>query len=364
MFTCVFLPALLFGLVAFALFWFVLWIWLRGPDLSQFDRPDVVRVTAREKASPEIARVHEVLAKLRSKTGPLGSRGRLQRVRAAFDEGFGEGDRDGQSLGVEIVPCDAKGVAAEWILPPQADPKRRLLYLHGGAFYLGSPRSHRPLTAGLARRTGAAVLAIDYRLMPENSRRAGIEDCQSGYRYVLEHGPHGAADPERIYVAGDSAGGNLTLMLSAWARDEGLRAADAVLALSPATDATLSSPTIRGNLRTDPLLGPVFRPIAFLPRTLLRFWTLVGLRMHPANPLVSPLLGDLSGLPPTLVQASESELLLGDAARYVNRARAAESPVELQTWPGMVHVWQIFDGQLPEAGEALDEMARFVARQS
>lgn len=340
--------------------WLILWRWLRGPDLSAFDEPSSRRVTERTEASPEIAEVHDLLADLRKKTGPAGSRGRISRVRQAFDEGFAGAPRDPESLGVEVRNVDAGGVPAEWVLAPGCDPRRRLLYVHGGAFYVGSPKSHRPLTAALARRTGAAVLSIDYRLMPEHSRRDGIRDCRTAYRFVLEHGPDGPQPLDALFLAGDSAGGNLTLMLTAWARDEGLRPVDAALALSPATDSSASSPTLAGNLDTDPMLGPVFRPMLRLPRTFLRLGTLFGIRMHPCNPLISPVHGDLAGLPPTLVQASESELLLGDACRYVNKARAAGSPVELQTWPGMVHVWQIFEGVLPESTEALDRMADFV----
>ncbi|MEM9404585.1 MAG: alpha/beta hydrolase [Acidobacteriota bacterium] len=361
-----FLAWFFYTLLAFAVVgllpWFLVARWLRGPDLSAFDEPSSRRVTTRTEASPEIAKVHGILANLRKKTGPVGSRGRIHRVREAFDEGFSDTPRDPESLGVEIRDASAGGVPAEWVLAPGHDPRRRLLYVHGGAFYVGSPKSHRPLTAALARRTGAAVLSIDYRLLPESSRRDGIEDCQTAYRWVLEHGPDGPLALDGLFVAGDSAGGNLTLMLTAWARDEDLRPVDAALALSPATDSSATSPTITRNLATDVMLGPVFKPLLRFPRSLLRLGTLFGLRIHPCNPLISPVHGNLAGLPPTLVQASESELLLGDASRYVNKAQAAGSPVELQTWPGMVHVWQIFEGVVPEASEALDQMAEFVRR--
>ena len=343
-----------------SLTWLILWLWLKGPNLSSFDEPSSHRVTDRTEASPEIAEVHRILADLRDKTGSVGSRGRLKRLRKAFDDGFSGAPRTPEALGVRIQECDAGGVPGEWVLAPGADPGRRLLYVHGGAFYVGSPKSHRPLTAALARRTGAAVLSIDYRLMPEHPRRASIEDSQTAYGFIVENGPDGALPLDSMALAGDSAGGNLVLMLTLWAKNEGLRPVDAALALSPATDSTLSSPTLKRNVDTDPMLGPVLKPLLRLPRTLLRLGVLFGARMHPCNPLISPLLGDLSGLPPTLVQASESELLLGDASRYVNKARAAGSPVQLQTWPGMVHVWQIFEDVLPEAEEALDRMADFV----
>jgi acetyl esterase/lipase len=364
MFSCLFLFFVVVPTFFFLTSWLVLWLWLKGPDLREFDQPEIRRVTERTEASPETLQVHELLAKMRDNTGPMGAKGRLARMREAFDNGFGERPRDGASLGVEIIESDAAGVPAEWVLAPGSDPRKRLLYVHGGAFYVGSPKSHRALTAALAKRTGLTVFSIDYRLMPENSRKDGIADCQSAYRFLIDNGPDGPTSLDRMFVAGDSAGGNLTLMLIAWARDQGLRPVDAAVALSPATDSTMSSPTVRENAKSDVMLGPLFRPLLRFPLTAIRFWGMVGVKMHPRNPLISPLLGDLSGLPPVLIQASESEILLGDARRYVNKARAAGSEAELQTWPGQVHVFQAFEGVVPEADEALDRIAEFLGSHS
>ncbi len=348
-------------LPALFLFWLSSRLFLLGPDLSRFDDPAAARATERTEASPETEEVHALLREFRSRAGSSWSVNRLKRVRELMDSGFGV-ERSAQELGVEIVPTEEPGMPAEWILAPDCDPQRRLLYVHGGAFYAGSPRSHRPLTAGLARRTKAAVLAIDYRLMPEHSRRAGIADCQAAYRFVLEHGPAGPTSLRTLFLAGDSAGGNLALMLIAWARDNGLRAVDGVAALSPSTDSTLSSPTYKENVDTDVMLGPLFRPLLWVPKTLLLLGGMLVVRIHPRNPIVSPLLGSLADLPPTLVQASESEMLLGDARRYVHKAQSEGSPATLQTWPGQVHVWQIFDQILPEAREALAEIETFFER--
>ena len=126
---------------------------------------------------------------------------------------------------IEEVMVD--GVQAEWVLAPNANPNARLLYLHGGAFYVGSRLSHRQLTAEFAKRTGLSVLAIDYRLMPENKRREGIEDCQTAYQWILHNGPGVEGPCDTVFIAGDSAGGNLTLMMTAWIRDQGLRQVDA-----------------------------------------------------------------------------------------------------------------------------------------
>ena len=349
------------GLFLLLVSWLLLRRFLVGPDLSRYDRPPIMRATQREEPSPQVEQVHELLRRLRSgDSGRLLSPQRVQRVRALFDEGFGGQEREPAALGVEIRPVEDGAVPGEWVLHRGSLPDRRLLYLHGGAFYVGSPRSHRPLTAQLSRRLRAAVFAADYRLMPENTRHDGIVDAQEAYRYLIDSGPEGPAPARTLFVAGDSAGGNLALMVIAWAKSQGLRSADAAIALSPATDGTLSSPTLRENYRTDVMLGPLMGPLLLWPRTLVLLAMMIGTRMHPRNPLVSPLHGDLSGLPPVLVQASESEMLLGDARRWVNKARSQGSPAALETWPGMVHVWQIFDTLLPEADEALGSVERFV----
>jgi epsilon-lactone hydrolase len=259
-----------------------------------------------------------------------------------------------------ITPVDSDGVRGEWVQAPGADPSRRTLYIHGGAFSLGSPKSHRTLTAGFAEITGGVVLAVDYRLMPEHPRRAGIEDCRSAYCWMLDNGPDGALPASAVFVAGDSAGGNLALSLINWVRDQGLRAPDAAVALSPLTDATLSSPSLRRNVRSDPMLGPLFGKMARLPQALLLWFGWMQTRIRPNDPLISPLRGDLSRLPPVLLQASEVEMMFDDSQRYVNRARAAGSPVRLQRWNHMVHAWQIFNPELPEAREALAEIGKFL----
>ena len=259
-----------------------------------------------------------------------------------------------------FTPVDAGGVPAEWVLAPGADAARRTLYIHGGAFMMGSPRSHRTLTSQFSALTGGAVLAIDYRLMPEHPRRAGIDDCRSAYRWMLEHGPHGAQAASAVFIGGDSAGGNLTLSLIGWVRDQGLRAPDAVVALSPLTDATMASPSMRANIESDAMLGPLFGKMARVPKALLLCMGWLQTRINPSDPIVSPLRGDLSRLPPVLLQASECEMLVDDSRRYANRAAAAGSPVTLQTWAHMVHVWQIFNPELPEARQALQQIGEFL----
>ncbi len=340
--------------------WLAVRLFLRAPAHPQFDLPHVAFTGSEASAGNE--QVLELLQRMQAAVKSVPRRRQIAELRRLMDEGFTDTPADADSLHVDIKAVDIDGMDAEWVMAPRADADRRLLYLHGGAFIVGSPRSHRLLTAEISRRCGVAVLAIDYRLMPENSRMASVTDSQAAFRWMIDNGPVGASEAREIYVAGDSAGGNLALMLAAWARDEGITRIDGVIAFSPSTDSTLTGDSVTANIPTDPMLGPTLGPLARLPVTLKALAAWVGGRTSPRNPLISPLFGDLSDLPPILVQASESEMLLDDARRYVSKARSQGSPATLQTWTGMVHVWPIFHEYLPEGREALDQVAQFVAR--
>ena len=346
-------------LVIMAVFAAITVFHLRGPDLRRFDAPLGERFPGSAQPSEE----HDaVVASLAVSTGPIQRASRRERLRLIRE--YMDNMANGLSLAATITPVDAGGVPAEWVVAPGADPTRRVLYIHGGAFMMGSPRSHRNITNRFSEVSGAAVLAIDYRLMPEHRRIAGIEDCRTAYSWILANGPAGPGQASRVYVAGDSAGGNLTLSLIAWVRDQGMRQPDAAVAFSPATDGTFVSPTVKSNMDSDAMLGPMFRGLAKVPVQLLWWFAWFQARISPSNPVVSPVFGDLSGLPPTLVQVSEAEMLYGDAVRYVNRAVAAGSPARLQSWPHMVHVWQFFYPRLTEAREAWDEVGKFIAEVS
>lgn len=349
----------LLAVVAMATIGLAAWVivlGLKGPDLSAFDVPVTPPMSGERPASAEHAAVVASLGREFVSLKRVAPAERLAILRTKMDDWFSDRQHDAR-----VIAVTAGDVAGEWVIARGASSARRLLYLHGGAFMMGSPRSHRTITTRLSEVAGAAVLALDYRLMPEHSRWAGIEDCRAAYRWMLAHGPEGEGPAQAVFVAGDSAGGSLTLSLIAWVRDSGLRAPDAAVAMSPLTDATLGSPSLRTNIATDPMLGPLFGALSRVPRTVLLAGAWWQTRILPRNPVVSPVYGDLSGLGPVLVQASEHEMLRDDARRYVNRARAAGSPVRLQTWAHMVHVWQIFQPELPEAREAFDEIARFLA---
>jgi epsilon-lactone hydrolase len=339
------------------LLWALARWWLCGPDLRAFDRASGPHFLQGTAPSAEHQQVVASLGQVRRLMDAVPPRQRLALLRQHLDSAFTV-----HSPGTTFEPANADGVRAEWVAPPGADTGRRLLYIHGGGFIVGSPQSHRRLTTRLAELTGGVVLAIDYRLMPEHSRGAGIEDCRRAYRWLLANGPGGTAAASKVWIAGDSAGGNLALSLIAWVRDSGLRAPDAAVAFSPTTDATLASPSLRARAKTDAMLGPVLAPLLWVPRSALLWATWLYTRINPRDPVVSPVYGDLSRLPPVLVQVSSAEMLHDDARRYVNRAVAAGSPVQLQTWAHMVHVWQIFHPELPEGRAALEEVGRFLAQ--
>lgn len=348
---------LVIGLIVVA-FWAVARFYLAGEDLSRFDGGGVPAVGSGADGQREpSAEHHDAVAMLASMGQQSTSSGsRLQQMRDGMDA-MGE---SADLTGITLTPVDVGGVPGEWVLAEGSDPSRRLLYLHGGAWTAGSPKSHRPITTKYARMAGVSVLAVDYRLIPENRRIDCLTDSQTAYRWILENGPAGPAALGSLFVSGDSAGGNLTLAVIAWVRDVGLRAADGAIAMSPATDAAFASPSLISNIATDHMLGPMFGRITKLPKSVVAWFGWLSNRMHPCDPRISPLRGDLANLPPTLVHASEAEMLLDDARRYVNKATAAGSEATLETWHHMLHVWHIFEPSLPEAQEAFAHILRFM----
>jgi monoterpene epsilon-lactone hydrolase len=338
---------IVFLLVAFS------YVRLRGENLSYLDSNVIPRPS--NEPSAEHHAVVDSLKAMSEAGGSMMGRNRIGALRTYMDE-----MSDGREFDSEFTAVHQGDLRGEWVVAPGVNPRRRLLYIHGGAWMVGSPKSHRTITDRLSKVADAAVFSLDYRLLPENRRRDGIEDCQRAYRWIMANGPEGALELDFLAVAGDSAGGNLTLSVIAWARDEGLRAADAAIAFSPATDVSLTSPSLSSNVASDPMLGPAFGKLMRLPLPLMWWASWFTNRIRPADPVVSPLRGDLSGLPPVLVQVSEAEMLFDDARRYVAKAQAAGSPAILQTWPHMVHVWQIFTPELPEANQAYDKIGEFL----
>jgi len=251
---------------------------------------------------------------------------------------------------LQVVKVDADGVLAEWQIVPGAAKDRVMLYLHGGGYVLGSVYGYRPLTVALGKVTKMRVLSVNYRLAPEHPYPAALQDCTKAYQWLLRQG----FKPSNIIIAGDSAGGNLTLTTILNLRDNGIPLPKGAVCFSPRT--TLNTfDTSHGE--TDPILADVG----------VFWWHFAYLGIEnpadPKNPLVSPLLGDLKGFPPVLVQATPPEILFEPARQFVERAKAAGVDATLQTWDGMIHVWQYFGlGVLPEAQEAIDKVGEWVKK--
>jgi epsilon-lactone hydrolase len=252
--------------------------------------------------------------------------------------------------GTQTVAVDAGGVKADRITTPVSQPDRNILHLHGGGFVAGSPSSYRHLTWRIAAATRSRVLSIDYRLAPEHPFPAALEDAVAAYRWLLADG----ADPRRIAVIGDSAGGGLAFAMLLKLRDDGVPLPAAAVALSPWTDLALTGPSLRQNARADPMLDVDYT-------AKLAEYYLAG--ADPRIPYASPLFGDPRGLPPTLIQVGSDEILRDDAVRMADRLRAAGCRAELEIWPRMPHVWHLFAPLLPEACRAIERIGAFVRRE-
>ncbi len=337
---------------------------LSGEDLSKYDEADQPVTFHPERNSPGNQAVTAYLQENFIK--PAKSKGSRREKLLAKRKRFDQAGLN-REFDCAFTPAIAKTgeaeITGEWVQAEGADPDKRILYLHGGAHTVGSAISHRAITTNLAERTGCSVFAANYRLMPEHSRIAGVEDSRLVYKWILDNGPDGAAPAAKLAVAGDSAGGNLTLSLINWVRDSGIPAADAVVAISPAVDGTCTSPSIRSNFETDIMLQPLAGRMLKIPQPLLLwlFWSLN--KVSPSAPVISPIFADLSGLPPTLVHVSAAEMLYDDARRYVAKAQSQGSPATLQSWAHMAHVFHAFDRMLPEAHQAFDEIAKFLKAQ-
>lgn len=251
--------------------------------------------------------------------------------------------------GTTTQGVDAGGVAADRVMTPKSDRHRHVLYLHGGAYAIGSPACYRHLTWRIAAAAHACILAIDYRLAPEHPFPAAIEDAERAYRWLLA----GGAAPGQIAVMGDSAGGGLVFALLMRLRDAGLALPAAAVALSPWTDLALTGASLVRNARADPMLC-ADAVVGFAQNYLAG--------ASPQNPYASPLYGDPAGLPPTLIQVGSDEILHDDAVRMADKMRSAGCRVELEIWPRMPHVWHLFAPILPEARQAIARMGRFVAQ--
>jgi len=247
---------------------------------------------------------------------------------------------------VTLEPTTAAGVPAEWIRPGDAVAGRVLFYLHGGGYSIGSIDSHRELLCRLALAGRTSVLAIDYRLAPEHPFPAQLDDSIAAYRWLLDEG----IEPGQIVIAGDSAGGGLTISTLVKLRDDGRPLPAGGVCLSPWTELEARGGSFLSNERYDYLSRAAVRKFA------RRFATGADLR----HPLAAPIYADLTGLPPLLIQAGGAESLLDDSLALARNARRAGVDVSLEVWPDMVHVWQLFAAFVPEGAAAIEDIGDFI----
>ena len=249
--------------------------------------------------------------------------------------------------GITVQPCSDGGVAGERIAVRDAVDGRRLLYLHGGGYGIGSPRSHRHLAAALGAAARAEVWLPDYRLAPEHRFPAAVDDALAVYRAMLS-----GSTPDRIAIAGDSAGGGLTVATMLAARAVGLTLPSAAVCLSPWVDLSLApdSPVAHA-AKTDPLVR--YDEISTYAHAYLG-------DTRADDPLASPIFGDLEGLPPLLIHAGSTEALVSDATRLAEAARGAGVDVTVELGEGTPHVWHWFWPRLDLARDAIKKVGMFL----
>jgi monoterpene epsilon-lactone hydrolase len=246
---------------------------------------------------------------------------------------------------VQVSPAHLGGITGERVEGP-APGENVLLYLHGGGYFACSAETHRPITVSFARH-GFHVFAPDYRLAPENPFPAAVEDAVTFYRALL----HAGYSAHRIVVAGESAGGGLTLSLLLALRDARVPLPAGAALFSPWTDLAATGDSIRTNTERCAMFDGA--GVAFSARYYLG-------DADPRNPLASPLYADLKGLPPLLIHVGADEVLLDDSTRLAERARAAGVPVQLKIWPVVPHAWQLAPHLIPEARQSLRESSEFL----
>jgi phosphinothricin tripeptide acetyl hydrolase len=252
--------------------------------------------------------------------------------------------------GFEAVPAVVGGIKGEWVRGKHV--KRNdaaVLYLHGGGYAIGSPKSHRHLVGLLSIESGLPVFSADYRLAPENPFPAAVDDGVAAYKGLLDSG----IAPDHLAISGDSAGGGLTVATLVAARDRGLPMPACALPISPWADLSQGGESFRARAARDPIVkkeGVDVMAAAYLGGA------------DAKTPLASPLFANLKGLPPMLIQVGSEEALHSDSVALAGKLEAAGVEVSLESWGGMVHVWHIFHPILSEGRDAIARMGAYLKR--
>ena len=293
-------------------------------------------------ASAELTKVLELMGQR-----PLNSNATLEEMRAGMEAGSFPATE-----AATVTSVDANGVPGEWVTVPESDPNRRMLYVHGGGYVMGSPVTHRRLCEGIARAGGCAVLNLDYRMAPEHVFPAAVEDAMAGLQFMQENGPDGPAAAESVFVGGDSAGGGLMLATLLAAREQGVAMPDGGVGISVWSDLAITGESIQTRSGVDPLITD--------DSMVTNMAAMYLGEADAKTPLASPLYADYAGLPPLILQVGDHEVLLSDTTRVAERAREAGVEVTEEVWDEMFHVWHAFAPMLPEGQQAIDRIGEFI----
>ena len=285
--------------------------------------------------------IDAIRALLSSKPRPVGWVQRRQRL----DE-VGSIWPVADDVNLELVDLD--GVPGEWSIAPGSDANRVLIFFHGGGYCSGSILSHRRMVTEAGRAAGTRTLAVGYRLAPEHTFPAALDDALTVWRYVRNQG----VAAKHIAIGGDSAGGGLTVALINRLRNAREELPGCAWLVSPWTDLTMSGETLTTKDAIDPIIHKGYLgelADAYLPAETDR-----------KDPQISPLYADLKGLPPMLIQVGSAETLLADATRFAAAAGAADVPVTLEIWPHMIHAWHLWNAHLEPGRRALANAGSFI----
>jgi acetyl esterase/lipase len=250
--------------------------------------------------------------------------------------------------GVICTHVDVGGIPAEWVVPKNSRPDAIVLYLHGGGYVMCSINTHRRMVARIAETSASRALLIDYRLAPEHPFPAAVEDATNAYRWLIKK----KVPPNKIVIAGDSAGGGLALSTVIDLKEKGIPLPAAIVCLSPWTDLAITGDSLLSNAEADPI--PNREDLDEMARLYLG-------GQDPRSPLASPLYGDFTKFPPMLIQVGTAEMLLDDSARVAQKAKDAGVNVTYEPWPDMIHVWQVLADILPEAKEAINVIGKYIS---
>jgi epsilon-lactone hydrolase len=288
-------------------------------------------------ADPEIDRIRDILAANPRPTLLADRRERLDML----------GRTSILPPDVRVEAVVANGIAAEWTTVPEADPSRVMLFLHGGGYVSGSLLSHRAMVAEAGRQARLRTLALEYRLAPENPFPAALEDAVAGYRFLVASG----IEPSRIVIAGDSAGGGMTIATMIMLREAGEALPGCAWCISPWVDLEMTGISMSTKAATDPMIQKPY--LEELAGEYLR-------GADASGPLASPLYANLRGLPPLLIQCGSAETLLDDSLRLSAAAAEVDVRTTLEVYPDMIHVWPLFHQHVAAGRRALISAGQFI----